>query len=134
MKARNNRTAEAKEASCGGKTRTHSKRLEASGREDSRLKIGNVKRLLSIESTTSVRSRLEVVPPTSLRHSIIISKTKGWVGESAAANGFIWALYGWLTDSKPVLYANVVGALLGSYYYFKAFRRVSPPGSSNLPG
>ena len=52
---------------------------------------------------------------------------------SMAANGFIWALYGILVDSPQVKWANFMGALLGSYY-FKEFRKYSPPGSSTLPG
>lgn len=52
---------------------------------------------------------------------------------SMAANGFIWALYGWLTDSPSVKWANVAGTLLGSYY-FRQFRTYSKPGSSDLPG
>jgi len=52
---------------------------------------------------------------------------------SMAANGFIWALYGILVDSPQVKWANFMGALLGSYY-FKEFRKYSPPGSSSLPG
>lgn len=52
---------------------------------------------------------------------------------SMAANGFVWALYGWLSDSAPVKYANIVGTILGSYY-FREFKKYSPPGSSNLPG
>lgn len=52
---------------------------------------------------------------------------------SMAANGFIWALYGWLTDSPAVKWANIVGTVLGAYY-FKVFSKYNPPGSSNLPG
>mmetsp|Transcript_21405 Transcript_21405/g.46485 ORF Transcript_21405/g.46485 Transcript_21405/m.46485 type:complete len:274 (+) Transcript_21405:129-950(+) len=52
---------------------------------------------------------------------------------SMTANGFVWALYGWLTDSPAVKWANIVGTLLGSYY-FKEFKKYCPPGSSNLPG
>lgn len=52
---------------------------------------------------------------------------------SMAANGLIWALYGWLTDSAPVKYANIMGALLGTYY-FREFKKYSPVGSSGLPG
>ncbi len=52
---------------------------------------------------------------------------------SMAANGLIWALYGWLTDSPQVKWANVAGTLLGSYYW-KEFKKYSKVGSSNLPG
>ncbi|KAL7530076.1 hypothetical protein ACHAXR_003293 [Thalassiosira sp. AJA248-18] len=52
---------------------------------------------------------------------------------SMAANGFIWALYGILTDSPAVKWANILGTLLGSYY-FKEFRKYSPAGASGLPG
>lgn len=52
---------------------------------------------------------------------------------SMAANGFIWSLYGWLTDSAPVKNANIIGTLLGTYY-FREFLKYSPVGSSNLPG
>mmetsp|Transcript_8573 Transcript_8573/g.14880 ORF Transcript_8573/g.14880 Transcript_8573/m.14880 type:complete len:281 (+) Transcript_8573:88-930(+) len=52
---------------------------------------------------------------------------------SMAANGLVWALYGWLTDSDPVKYANIMGTLLGAYY-FREFKKYSPAGSSNLPG
>ena len=52
---------------------------------------------------------------------------------SMAANGFIWALYGWLTGSSSVKWANILGALLGTYY-FTEFRKYTPAGSSNLPG
>ena len=52
---------------------------------------------------------------------------------SMAANGFIWALYGWLTDSPAVKWANILGTILGAYY-FRVFSKYNPPGSSNLPG
>lgn len=88
----------------------------------------------------------QIAPATSVLCSLAplptiieISRTKS-VGSmpllpysSMAANGFIWALYGWLTDSPAVKWANVMGTLLGSYY-FKEFLRYSSPGSTNLPG
>ncbi|KAL7554603.1 hypothetical protein ACHAWF_018098 [Thalassiosira exigua] len=52
---------------------------------------------------------------------------------SMAANGLVWALYGWLTESHSLKWANVLGTLLGAFY-FKEFRKYSPPGLSNLPG
>ena len=52
---------------------------------------------------------------------------------SMAANGFVWSLYGWLVDSPAVKYANMMGALLGAYY-FKEFKKYTPPGSNSLPG
>ena len=52
---------------------------------------------------------------------------------SMAANGFVWSLYGWLVDSPAVQYANMMGALLGAYY-FKEFKKYTPQGSSSLPG
>mmetsp|Transcript_6763 Transcript_6763/g.16640 ORF Transcript_6763/g.16640 Transcript_6763/m.16640 type:complete len:282 (-) Transcript_6763:303-1148(-) len=52
---------------------------------------------------------------------------------SMAANGFIWALYGVLTDNPAIKWANIMGTVLGAYYV-KAFSKYNPPGSSNLPG
>ncbi len=52
---------------------------------------------------------------------------------SMVANGFIWMLYGFLQDLPSVWSANMVGAILG-VYYFKEFKSHCPVGSSNLPG
>lgn len=52
---------------------------------------------------------------------------------SMVANGFIWMLYGFLQDLPSVWSANMVGAILG-VYYFKEFKSYCPVSSSNLPG
>ena len=88
----------------------------------------------------------QIAPATSILCSLAplptifeVSRTKS-VGDlpllpysSMAANGFIWALYGWLTDAPQLKWANVAGTLLGSYYW-KEFKKYSKAGASNLPG
>lgn len=88
----------------------------------------------------------KIAPATSILCSLAplptifeVARTKS-VGDlpllpysSMAANGFIWSLYGWLTDSPAVKWANIMGALLGSYYFVQ-FKKYSPAGASGLPG
>ena len=44
------------------------------------------------------------------------------------ANGFIWALYGYLQDLSTVLYPNICGTLLGMFY-FRQYSKASQSAS-----
>ena len=68
-----------------------------------------------------------------------ISKNKSTGGlpllpySSMVANGFLWMVYGWLQDLPSIWSSNMIGTILG-IYYFKEFKRFCPAGTSNLPG